>query len=406
MFVKFVWKNKHHHLKKALLSGPKAKGGFDLLDFVDLNYTFKVKWLKECLKAPDTLWNFIPHNIFKKVGGLKFLLSSNYSISKLPVKMSEFHQQALLAWKLCYSHNFSPHKSIIWNNECIIKRNKSLYLQNWIDKNIIYLKDLFSPNGQLLSYEDFLTQKTFPVKFNEFSSVINSIPSGILELMKSYVGQNVQRTTPNIPYINGIDILSKKCTNKHIRECFYNAKKIIPRGKFFWNAIFMNINWQKAWLVPFKFCVTNKIRELHLKILHNIYPSKMYISRFLDIDNKCTFCKNELENVTHLFYGCSYSNAFWKELENYISCKTKHKINIEGKNIITYFEYKEKKLCTIVNLYILLGKFHIHKCKFQNSSPSFKLFLIEVDFYFKSLKLITNKKCISVMNIHSEMFNG
>jgi len=34
MFVKFVWK------KKALLSGPKAKGGFDLLYFVDLNIYF------------------------------------------------------------------------------------------------------------------------------------------------------------------------------------------------------------------------------------------------------------------------------------------------------------------------------------------------------------------------------
>jgi len=117
-------------------------------------------------------------------GGI-FTRSCNYSISKLPVKMSEFHKQALLAWKLCYSHNFSPHKSIIWNNEYIIRRNKSLYLQNWIDNNIIYLKDLFKPNGQLLSYEDFLTQKTFPVKFKEFSSVIHSIPSGILELMKS-----------------------------------------------------------------------------------------------------------------------------------------------------------------------------------------------------------------------------
>jgi len=42
--------------------------------------------------------------------------------------------------------------------------------------------------------------------------------------MKSYVEQTVQRITPNILYINGIDILSKKFTNKHIRECFYNAK--------------------------------------------------------------------------------------------------------------------------------------------------------------------------------------
>ena len=91
--------------------------------------------------------------------------------------------------------------------------------------------------------------------------------------------------------------------------------------------------------------------------------------------------------------------------QNYLLCKTTYKINIEGKNIISYFEFKEKKICTIVNLYILLGKFHIHKSTFQNSAPLFKLFLIEVDYYFKSLKLITNKKCISMIDIHSEVFN-
>lgn len=144
MFVRFVWKYKRHHLKKTLLFGPKAKGGFDLLDFMDLNYKFKVRW-----------------------------------------------------WKLCHSHNFSPHKSIIWNSECIIKRSKSLYLQNWIDKNIIYMKDLFSSNGQTLRYEDFLRQKTFPIKFKEFSLVINSVPRGIKELMKSYKKQNVQNTISN-----------------------------------------------------------------------------------------------------------------------------------------------------------------------------------------------------------------
>jgi len=45
------------------------------------------------------------------------------------------------------------------------------------------------------------------------------------------------------------------------------------------------------------------------------------------------------------------------------------KQNIERKNIITYFEYKENKL-------------HFVR---QNSSPSFKLFLIEVDFFLSLL---------------------
>ncbi len=36
--------------------------------------------------------------------------------NKLPVKLANFHQHALLAWKLCYVHNFSPHKTLLWNN--------------------------------------------------------------------------------------------------------------------------------------------------------------------------------------------------------------------------------------------------------------------------------------------------
>lgn len=43
MSMNFVWKNKNHHLKKAVLAGSKAEGGFELLDFMDLNNTFRVK---------------------------------------------------------------------------------------------------------------------------------------------------------------------------------------------------------------------------------------------------------------------------------------------------------------------------------------------------------------------------
>ncbi len=99
IFINFVWKNKHHYLKKEVLSGSREEGGFELLDFKDLNYTFKLKWVKECLKAPHSLWFFIPHNIFKAVGGLHFLLRCNYNVSKLPLRLSKFYQQALLVWK-------------------------------------------------------------------------------------------------------------------------------------------------------------------------------------------------------------------------------------------------------------------------------------------------------------------
>lgn len=74
------------------------------------------------------------------------------------------------------------------------------------------------------------------------------------------------------------------------------------RGKFFWNSIIDNIIWKTAWLIPFKYCINNKTKEIHFKILHTIYPVKSIISRYSDIDDLCTFCKNEKEVLTHLVF--------------------------------------------------------------------------------------------------------
>ena len=176
ILTNFAWKNRHHYLKKDILSGPRNEGGFDLLNFFDLNNTFKIKWIKECLRASDSIWYFIPNNIFKQLGGLHFLLTCNYKTTKLPIKLSKFIQQALLAWKLCYTHNFSPHKTIIWNNVNITVGKKSIFKQKWFDRGVLYVNDLFDTNGLLLSYDRFLLIKSFPVTSKEFNSVIKAIP--------------------------------------------------------------------------------------------------------------------------------------------------------------------------------------------------------------------------------------
>ncbi len=47
IFLKFVWKNKPHKLKKEVLSNSRVDGGIDLLDFSDNNFFFKLIVLKD-----------------------------------------------------------------------------------------------------------------------------------------------------------------------------------------------------------------------------------------------------------------------------------------------------------------------------------------------------------------------
>lgn len=112
-FLNFIWRNKQHRLKKSVLSNNRSEGGLEVINFVDINNTFKINWLRRCLlNGEDSLWYFIPCNIFKKCGGLQFLLNCNYSPCRLPLKMSNFHRQALLAWNILYIHNFYPNKAL------------------------------------------------------------------------------------------------------------------------------------------------------------------------------------------------------------------------------------------------------------------------------------------------------
>ena len=259
LFLNFVWKNRHHHLKSEILQLKKAEGGVDhVLHFSHLNTTFKIKWIKQYLENPESMWNFIPHNIFKKIGSLKFLMCCNYTVSKLPIKLSMFHQQALLSWKLSFVHNFSPHKEILWNNANITIRNKSIYKDEWIERNICFVADLFNDNGNIYSYEDFMRLKHFPIKYKEFKSVVNAIPAGMVQLFKSNLAY---RTTIDVQLptltVGGKDITHKTCTNKHIRSIVQGQSKFSPRGKFYWDSQFNNISWCKAWLSPFQFCISN-----------------------------------------------------------------------------------------------------------------------------------------------------
>jgi len=203
-FLDFIWKNKPCKLKKDIISGKKIDGGLEMLDFFDINNTFKLNWLRNCQRNENSLWFFIPQSIFKELGGLPFLLRCNYIPGKLPIKLSTFHQQVLLAWKIGFHHNFSPHKMLLWNNCLITSWKKSLFLHKWFERNIYFVMDLFDENGNVLSYEAFMFTYNFPIPAREFQLVVKAIPDGLKHLMKSHLtyGSN-ERKLPEL-IIDGI----------------------------------------------------------------------------------------------------------------------------------------------------------------------------------------------------------
>ena len=63
----------------------------------------------------------------------------------------------------------------LWCNKNIKVGGNTVFYTTWSDNGIMCLSDLFSVNGQILSYEEFRLKYNFQTNFLEFYGLINSV---------------------------------------------------------------------------------------------------------------------------------------------------------------------------------------------------------------------------------------
>lgn len=406
----FVWRNRIHYIRKSILMNSYENGGLNFLDFPTLNNTFKMNWLKQFIKNPNSIWNFIPNYLFSKLGGLKFILICNYNIDKMPIKLSNFHKQIFLSWSLIFKHNFSPHGCYIWNNRDILYKHKSLFLENWFVHGIVRVKQLFNSNGCLMSYTEFLNKHGVPIPPKEYAVVFDAIPSGIIMLLKSSLVSASDLDPlpdPTITSVGQTCFSTNKRNNCRIRHLFQRDVVSIPNVVPYWNGLLSKLDWRKIWCLPSKFFTVNKMKEVSWKLIHRFYPCNAFLKRYKkDIDLSCTFCKDSEEDSHHLFWSCSITTTFWKDVCNFISLYIDPDFSLTYRNILFgFFSYDiRKNKYYIINLILLFAKFHIHKSKFAGGSPLFVIFENEFRQYLITIKHSNNKKAIKTTNL-CDMYN-
>ena len=70
-----------------------------------------------------------------------------------------------------------------------------------------------------------------------------------------------------------------------------------------------------------------KIGEFQYKVLNNIVFTNEKLFKIKMIDSpQCTFCKNEIGSLEHLFYNCEVTRSFWVALRSWLM---EYNINLE-----------------------------------------------------------------------------
>ncbi len=108
------------------------------------------------------------------------------------------------------------------------------------------------------------------------------------------------------------------------------------------------------------------------------------------MDDRCDFCGAESEDAVHLFLNFIYSKMFWIDLEGLL-CKYFY---FSEKDVFFYFnrERLPPNVTFIINLCLIVGKYHIHKQKWAKGKPNLLLFQIDMKHYIELLLGLKNSK--------------
>ena len=98
----------------------------------------------------------------------------------------------------------------------------------------------------------------------------NHSPSSVsLDVTKSYVGK--------ICFSSYL-----KSNNRAIRTLFQREIVTVPYILSHWASLLNGklICWRKVWLLPQKYHLRNKVKEVSYKLIHRFYPASHYLQNF------------------------------------------------------------------------------------------------------------------------------
>ena len=156
--------------------------------------------------------------------------------------------------------------------------------------------------------------------------------------------------------------------NKELRNVIISMKMNTKCNEVFWKRN-LDFDISDHYVIAHKATKESRLRLLHFKILHNIYPTNILLHKMkVKASPLCQVCQVP-DFIEHFFVDCVQICWFWEFISSFIKSNTNKHINISRKNIllgITYLENKElnQREVNFINFTILLGKLCISKFKY------------------------------------------
>ena len=273
-----------------------------------------------------------------------------------------FWKRVMSTW-LFYNKDaklFNTKLTCLWNNEKIKYLNNIIFFENWT-KKITYINEIIENDGTIKNFRDIETLLG-PSPTLHFEYMI--IRAAVMSYIKKTPGDiSIERQEDKWSILEGKNTPSAKQFRKFINNFKYSE----PCATRFWLNKFNVVLDDQFLTISKKVTKESRLRELHWKIVHNIYPTNILLFRMgIANSNKCTYCQQEIDFIEHFFFECTKIRTLWTHIESLFQTKFGKHIIIKKEDVLLGKKRDTLNIdmFTYLNHLILIGKMCISKFRY------------------------------------------
>ena len=301
-----------------------------MTDLYSMIKDLRLSWLKRVFSSNKGTWKTYLRYLLKDYGGFR-LFSCNYNIKDLSIT-SQFYKE-LIQWWSEFREVFAEEKDrryIIWNNQEIRVNNKPVFYETYATFGIHCVNDLLLDLDSVQSFNK-ATRNIARNNILIWTGLRHSVPSDL-----RHINSHHMITNPSFKYSNCLfDVTKKK--SKEYYTLLASTKAQLPNhaANLKWDFNFSENQLIQAYSLPHTVTFEPYLRAFQYKVPNStLYTNaKLFKIGFIE-DDKCTFCKQEVETIYHLMFHCFYSKQFWRQFESYFYSITKRQVHLNLRDVL------------------------------------------------------------------------
>ena len=205
-------------------------------------------------------------------------------------------------------------------NSLIRINNAPVFCNNWLTQDITKVKHLMDENSlNFFSLGHFQNRYNIRVKPLMFFGIVSAVKS----LQRQIPRTHQQYESPLNTFLKG-----QKSSRIAYKQLIANKSEkptscIDKWHKDIHSSTDKNADWRNVFQAANTCTTSSKLIDFNFRFLHRRLPTNSYLQKIgVKEDGKCTFCHDEKEDLTHLFWKCQKTKNFWDNFSIWLqSCQ-------------------------------------------------------------------------------------